>query len=550
VDLSLRPDHLGRYKDIATLLVRHARGAVSAADDPERVVDDPEIRADADRLTADLERLGPTFIKLGQLLSTRTDLFPDPYLRSLSRLQDRCEVLPFEAIVGVVESELGLPAREVFTRFDRTPVAAASLAQVHRARLVDGRDVAVKVQRPGIDAQVRADLAALQELAAFVDRHTETGRRFGLSAMVEEFAATMLGELDFRREAANLLELGGNLADFTRIVVPAPEEDLVRRRLLVMSYIDGEKVTDVDTTRLEVLGDALARDLFDAYLQQILLDGFFHADPHPGNVLLTRDGRLALLDLGMVARVSDDVQDRMIQLLLAVSEGDGTAVAEQAIALGEPLEDFDRDRFVRQVSILLAEQSGRRLEQLAAGEIVADLTRIAGRCGLRPAAELVMTGKALLNLDEIARTLAPDFDPNAAVRERAGTLIEHRMRRSLSPGAMFTSALEAAEFAERLPGRLGKVLDRVAEGEIRLDIKGIDEQEFLRSAQKVANRVTMGLLLAALIVGAAMLARVDTDARLFGYPTVAIVSFFVAALGALALMASILLNDRRDSRRR
>jgi predicted unusual protein kinase regulating ubiquinone biosynthesis (AarF/ABC1/UbiB family) len=296
---------------------------------------------------------------------------------------------------------------------------------------------------------------------------------------------------------------------------------------------------------MDIDGPALADALFRAYLKQILEDGFFHADPHPGNVFITDEGRLALLDLGMVARVQPGTQDDLIRLLLAVSEGKGDEAAEVAMEIGDKRDVFDEARFRREVGVLVAEHQGLALEHLNAGSIVAELTRISGECGLRPAPELTMLGKALLNLDEVARTLDPDFDPNAAIQEQAAGLLRSRMLKSASPANLFSAAMDAKEFAEKLPGRVNKVMDALAEGQLTLNVQGIDEDNLMRGVQKVANRITTGVILAALIVGAAMLMRVETDQKLFGYPALAIICFLAAAVGAAVLLITIFLSDRR-----
>ena len=548
--LSLKPEHLKRYKDIARLLVKYGRsdlvteaGLGEALDDEEP--GDAQTVADAEELAKDLEALGPTYIKLGQLLSTRADLLPPAYLKALTRLQDSVDPFPFEEVRNIVEDELGVRISDAFDEFDETPVATASLGQVHRAALRDGRVVAVKVQRPDIRQCIADDLDALQDLAEFVDRRTEVGRRFGFAGMVDEFRRSMIAELDYRREAQNLRALGHNLRDFELIIVPQPIDDFTSTRVLTMDWVGGRKVTSIGPLgRMELDGEPLAAALFKAYLQQVLQDGLFHADPHPGNVLITPDGRLGLIDLGMVARVRPSMQDKLVKLLLALGEGDGDETADMAVELGERRPEFDEDALRKAVADLVVEQAGLEIGDINAGTLVAELSRISGEHGLRPAAELTMLGKALLNLDEVARALDPTFDPSAAIRAEATTILRQRMLRSATPGNVFAAAMDAKEFVEKLPGRVNKVMDALAEGELRLNVQGIDEAEIMKAFKKLANRVTMGLVLAALIVGAAMLVRVPTSSKLFGYPSIAIVCFLAAAIGAAALLVTIVWSDR------
>lgn len=551
--MSLRPKHLVRYKDLGLLLVKHARAGRRSAggDELTAAVEDPSAQQDAERLAADLEEMGPTFVKLGQVLSTRADLLPPAYLTALSRLQDDVTPFGFEEVETIISDELGVRISKAFSSFESKPLASASLGQVHRAELRDGRPVAVKVQRPGIRSRIVDDMDAIQNMAEFADAHTEAGRRFGFADMVAEFRHSLMAELDYVEEASNLVTLGRNLADRTGIVVPQPIADYCTRHVLTMERISGQSVGSLSPLALmEIDGPTLARELFSAYLQQILIDGFFHADPHPGNVFVTDDGRLALLDLGMVARVDPDMQDSLIRLLLAVSEGHGKDAADTAAEIGQKLDDYDAEAFRRAATELIARNRGRAVAEIQAGALIGELTRTAGMNGLRLPPELTMLGKALLNLDEVSRTLDPSFDPNAAIQDETADLMRRKLLRAASPANIMSAAMEAKEFAERLPGRVNKVFDALAEGQLTLNIQGIDEENIMRGVQKLANRLTAGLVVAALVIGAALLMRVETQSRLFGYPSLAIVLFLVAAAAGVWVLASIILSDLPQRRRR
>jgi ubiquinone biosynthesis protein len=561
---SLAPRHLKRYKEIGRLL-RYFRSDLwkDAGLEPELLaaIGDPgdteavpaaELAhtAEAEQLAADLELLGPTFIKLGQLLSTRTDLLPLPYIQALARLQDRIAPFPFAEVERIVSTELGVRLSKAFAEFDEAPLAAASLAQVHRAALRDGRPVAVKVQRPGVAEQILEDLEALGALASLLDRHTEAGARFEFGRLLEEFRASLIAELDYRREAQNLVEIGKNLTRFERLVVPAPVADYTTSRVLTMDLIRGRKVTALSPlVKLEIDGAALAEELFSAYLQQFLVDGLFHADPHPGNVFLTDDHRLALLDLGMVGRLPPRLQEGLLKLLLAVAEGQGERVAELAIQIGSTTPGYDDADFTRRISNLVMRHQGATVEQIEVGRIVLEITRTAGEAGVQLPHELALLGKTLLNLDQVGRTLDPTFDPNATVRQKALELLRQRMWKSVSPGHVLAAAMEAKELVEQLPGRVNRILGRIADNDLRLRVDSLDEGKLMEGFQKVANRITTGLVLAALIVGAAMLMRIETPFRIFGYPGLAMLLFLAAAGGGCALLVDILWNDERSRRK-
>ena len=543
-------ERLSRYKDLAIFVAKYGRADFVAHAGLEPVASDHrEAPSRAEAFARDLEALGPTFIKLGQLLSTRADLLPQPYLDALARLQDDLEPFPYADVERIIEEELGVRISKAFAEFDRTPIAAASLGQVHRAVLRGGRLVAVKVQRPGIQERVEKDFSALEEVASMFDRFGGASRKVDAVRMLQEFRRTLMSELDYREEARNLLTLSAQLEDFELITVPLPVDDYTTARVLTMDFIDGAKITAVSPLeRTEVDGGALAGQLFRAYLQQILVDGVFHADPHPGNVLLTPDHRLALVDLGMVGRISSVAQEQLFKLMLAISEGRGDEAASVAIVLSERREDFDEAAMRRDVITLVSRYQGVALKQINVGRVMLEVFRSGSQHGLKMSPDLALLGKALLNLDEIGRVLDPEFDVNASMRDSATELMRRRMWKQATPANLWSSALEVREFAERLPGRVNRILDALACNDLRLKVEVIDHGSIIDGFQKVANRIALGLVLAALIVGAAMLMQVRTEFTLFGYPGLAIVLFLAAVSGGLWLAWTILVGDVRKVR--
>ena len=553
--ISLNPRHLSRYGKIARMLVKYGRADIvkSAGLEETLLEETPSTNgsgvevtptAESQEFAADLEAMGPTYIKLGQLLSTRADLLPAPFIASLTRLQDDVEPFPFAEVEQIVASELGVRLSKAFLEFDPEPIAAASLGQVHRARLRTGRLVAVKVQRPGIREEVLCDLEALEDIAEFLDKHTEAGRRYEFCGMLDQFRKSLLRELDYKQEAQHLAILANNLREFEQLVVPDAIPDYTTSRVLTMDYVHGIKITEVSPLRrMEMDGEALGDSLFRAYMKQILVDGVFHADPHPGNVFLTDDGRLALIDVGMIGRIAPVMQEYLLKLLLAIANGKGEEAAEVAIRMGDPLDEFNEKAYVREVSQLVAQHQNITVGQIDTGRVVMEITRTAGTTGLRLPAELTMLGKTLLNLDQVARTLAPDFNPNEVIRKNASEVMRQRLMKSVSPGNLFSTMLELNEFVQTMPGRVNRVLDRVADNQLALKIDAFDEVKLMEGMQKIANRITLGLVLAALIIGAALLMRVETRFRLLGYPGIAMLLFLTAAVGGLFLAYNILFKD-------
>lgn len=554
--VSLKPERLKRYKDVAMLLIKYGRSDLISVAGLEGSLLPDEILAEteaapAEELAKDLERLGPTFIKLGQLISTRADMLPGPYLEALERLQDHIEPFPYEDVERIVSGELGVRLSKAFAEFDPTPLAAASLAQVHRAYMRDGRAVVVKVQRPDIRDLIVGDLEALNEIAHFLDQHTELGKRYEFENMLVNLRKSLLRELDFTVEANNLHTIAQNLIEFENIIIPEPVDNYTTTRVLTMEYIAGKKITALNPLRLlELDGSALADELFRAYLKQFLIDGLFHADPHPGNVFVTDDNRIALLDLGMVGRMTRSFQDNLLRLMLAISEGRGEMAAEAAIKMGEAKEGFDRSGFERRITDFVADNSDAILSKQNAGRVTLEITRIAADCWFRLPPEFTMLAKALLNIDRVVYTLDPHFDPNIIIRERAEEILQRNILKSVAPNNLLSGVVELKEFAEKLPTRVNRILDAAGNNELRFKVDAIDEKVVLEGLQKVANRITLGLVVAALIVGAAMLMRVETSFRILGYPGLAMIFFLLAAAAGIVLVFSILFYDEKRRKKK
>lgn len=547
---------VSRYTDLVKLLVKHARsdllvgadssgfGGPSATsgggDDLDLSSSDVER---AESFATALEAMGPTYIKMGQLLSTRFDLLPPAYTAALTRLQDGIEPFAFEDVERIIEEELGTPIRHLFASFDPTPLAAASLGQVHRAVTRNGREVVVKIQRPDVRETIEGDMEALGKIADFADKRTSIGRSYGLASLLGQFRRSLIGELDYRREAKNLERFIELTKDYDHLVVPSPLPQLTTPKVLTMEYVEGRKVTDLGPLALlDLDAQPVVEELFACYLRMILDAGVLHADPHPGNLLITPDGRLALLDLGMVATVPPRVQQQVVKLLLSISDGDGEESARILAEMGHHLPDYDAAAFRDDVSHLVSEAvlSGADLQ---AGSVLVELSRLSGAHGLRPPAEMSMIGKALLNLDQTTRHLDPDFAPGEAIRDNVAELFASQLK--TSPGGLLAAAIEAKEFTAQLPRRANRLLDSLAEGEFNVKVDAIDELRLHLVLQRVANRVTLGLIIAATIIGAAMMMRVETDQRILGFPAIAMVFFTFAVLAGVGLGVQIILTDRK-----
>jgi ubiquinone biosynthesis protein len=508
-------------------------------------------KADAEAFAADLQALGPAFVKIGQALSIRPDLLPPAYLKALECLQDDTAPVPFEAIRATIEKELGVRLSQAFSRFDAEPLAAASLAQVHSAAMQDGREVVVKVQRPGIAEEIRADIGVLRKLATAADVLTEQGRRVLFVQWVTEMSETLAEELDYCQEADNLRQFRAHLANYPDLFVPAPIGDFSTRRVLTMERVEGTKVNvATGLRRTEEPLDRYADDLIRAYLDQIFVHGLVHADPHPGNVMLTNQG-LALIDLGMVARLSPRMRDALLLLFAAAVDGDGDEVARQTVTLGERLELFDEKRWLRRCNRLIARFATQSEHvKFGAGGLMIELTRESVAAGLRPPPEVALLARTLLALEGVAELLNPDASPRDVVREHLRSIVAQRVSAHTSLQSFGTQFADMAELGRELPRQARAILDLLARNRLRVHISGLEESRLLENLQKIANRITAGLISAALVIGAALALRIDAGPRLFGYPGLALVMFVLAFALAIGLLLSAAFSDRRVSRYR
>jgi ubiquinone biosynthesis protein len=451
-----------------------------------------------------LEELGTTYIKLGQLLSSRPDLLPDLYVEELSRLVDEVPPVPFAEIDAVIRADFGAG---VFVSVDPEPLATASIAQTHRALLETGREVVVKVRRPGVVEQVDLDLALLRTTARLLAGHSETAQLLQLEALADELEVHLRAELDFEEEAHNTELIARLVADYELMLVPEVIRPYVTERVLVLEYVDGRKVEPGHGLAPERAHD-LARQFFNAYVFQVVVEGVYHADPHSGNILLTEDGRLALLDFGLLGRLDDDTRRGLSLLLLAIAQNRADDVADLIIELSLTDVRSDQPGFVHDVRRKLPRFHWRPLQSIRAGEALGDLQRIALDHSIALPTSFALVGKTLAQADSIARVLDPELDPIALIEEETLEVMLVEAERRLEPNRLFSYLYTQLDPLTRLPRRVGHVLSELEQGALKIGIVPTGLGELEANLRSIANRVGAAIIVAALLIASAMLVRV------------------------------------------
>ncbi|MGN6281185.1 ABC1 kinase family protein [Frateuria sp.] len=548
---------LSRYARIGAFLLRYRKAGLFSGlelDIQEAALADEEeaVRpGQPKQFVDDLEALGPTFIKVGQALSTRPDMVPAPYIAELERMQDDVVPVPVAEIRATIEAELGARIGTLFARFDDEPLAAGSVAQVHAATLHDDRQVVLKVQRPNIAQTLREDLAILEKLAGAADRMTDVGRRYGFAGLVNELRHSLANEINFELEAENLRRFAENLRGYDALYVPLPLADFTTTRVLTMQRVRGIKVTHIPALRrIEHPLHEQARELLRAYLDQVFIHGLVHADPHPGNVLLMEDHRLALFDLGMVVRLVPRTRHQLLKLMLGAISGNGDQVADISETMGMALEDFRRNLYRRQVEQLVASYVGlhNSSRQFSEGRLVLELARVGASCGLRPPAELSILGKTLLNLEAVTAALDPTIDTRRVVEQHLQQVLRRQALGTLSPANMASEWLDLQDLARHTPQHIAAILRTLAQNRLRVRVDGLEESHMMESLQKIANRISTGVIVAALVIGGALTSRMHSGPMLFGLPILAVLFIAVAAVLGLSLVISALRRDGKVER--
>jgi ubiquinone biosynthesis protein len=545
--------HLRRYRQILVVFLKYGFGDLLrsigvhgyagarwwkiGAGRPEPV----GVLSRAEAVKAALEELGPTFIKAGQFLSTRPDLLPAEFIEELAKLQDDVPPFSFSDARQIIEQELGSSLEQVFSDFQERPVAAASIGQVHAARLPDGNEVVVKIQRPGLRATVRVDMEIMTHLAALAEKHLAGGEIYQPALIVQELARSLERELDYNLEAANVERFAAQFAGDSTVYVPTVYRDLTTKRVLTMERVHGVKASEIDQLEEDGLdGRKVASRGFDQIMRQIFVYGFFHGDPHPGNILVLPDNVICYLDFGMMGRVSRQDRECFVDLLAAIARRDEVKAAAALLRIATPQGALDYRVLERELGEIMDDYSPRALKELDFAGLLQQVMRMIVRHRLRVPPDLYLMAKALGSTEGLGRALDPEFN----AMERAIPFVRRIQFRRLDPRSITRDILDSgSEFLRLLreiPGEVREILTQARQGRVKFEFEHRGLEPMLSTHDRISNRIAFSIVLGSLVVGSALVILSGVPPLWCDIPVIGLAGFLVAGVMGFWLLVSIL----------
>ena len=545
--------HLNRYRQILTVLFKYGFGDLLELLKIDQYIEvglqmiSRNRGARVERLTRPqrlrmaFEELGPTYIKLGQILSTRPDLIPMDFIQELSKLQDDVPAFPFKEVRKVVESEFGRPPEELFDSLEEKPQASASIGQVHRAVLKDGESVAVKFQRPGIRKIIEVDLEIMLHLATLAEHHIEELALQRPIKIVDEFARTLEKEIDYKIEATSMERCARQFLDDPHVYIPKVYREVTSSRVLTAEFIEGIKISDLD--RLESAG--LDRKVItsrgaDLVLKQIFKHGFFHADPHPGNIFALPNNVICLIDFGMVGVVDRQTRDNFVDLLDGIVHQNEIQASESLLKLTYWDEEPDRRLLEREVAEFMGRHLYKPLKEIELGKLLQHLLEVAGDFQLRIPPDLFLMIKALGTVEGVGRMLDPDFDMIARSTPFITDVKLERYKPERIAADIFDLSARLLQFLRQFPKELLDISQIIRQKKLSFQIEHRGLETMLVTHDRISNRISFSILIAALIIGSALIVISETPPLIYGISLIGIILFFAAAMMGIWLLVAIL----------
>ena len=486
-----------------------------------------------------LERLGPTFIKFGQLLSVRPDLIPKEYSKELEKLQDKVPEFPFEDAKSIIEKEFGKSIEHLFLHFEKKPIASASISQVHKAILKNGDKVAVKIQRANVKHLMETDIEIMFYFAGLLENNVENIKRFKPVKIINEFKEWTEKELDFRLEARNAKRFGQNFKGSKTVHIPKIYDELTTERILTLEFMDGIELHNIKEIKKRKLDfDAIIKNGFDAVMTQVFVHGIFHADPHPGNIIVMRNNSIAFVDFGIVGYFDEKLKNMCIDLLYGIVEQDEELVMETLVGMGME-SDADYEQLKSDIGFVIQPLQGSSVRDIKVSRVLEEILDIGLRHKIKVPASFVLFGKTIITLEGVAI----EYDPNFKIIETAKPFIEKIIAKRKNPlyawGGFVHSMGRYRKFAEEFPEKAERALDKIQRGTIKVDIEDTDIKKLSLEIDRSSNRVAYGLLIAALLITSAILMNIQKGPTIFGIPILSFFSFFFASIFSFILFISI-----------
>ncbi|MDD5014207.1 MAG: 2-polyprenylphenol 6-hydroxylase [Atribacterota bacterium] len=498
------------------------------------------------RIHLTLEELGPTFVKLGQILSTRPDLIPLDYIKELQKLQDKVPPFSYEQVEQIIKRELGADIPKIFKSFEQKPFAAASLGQVHQAILENGDKAVVKVQRPDIEKVIETDLDILFDLARLTEKHIPASRLYDPVGIVEEFSKAIRLELDYGTEGRNAERFSKNFKDDKRIYTPKIYWDFSSRRILTMELIEGIKINNLN--ELDKMGydrKKIAENGANAFMKQILSDGFFHADPHPGNMLVMQDAIIGFIDFGMMGRLDEEIKEKCVELLIAILERNANKIVNEILNLGiASQKDTDTRSLKIDVREMLDQYYDKSLKEIKLGELMSQLVEVSAKYHIKMPAEFALLGKSLIIIEGIGLELDPDFNLAEIAKPYAKNLILERKSPQQLMLKLLNNLTELYNLTMLIPGQLSKALKKMEDGVFKLEFQHRGLENLISALDRSTNRLSYSLILAAIIIGSSLIMQTDKGPQFMGFPVIGALGFLIAAIFGLGLVIMILRSGK------
>lgn len=487
-----------------------------------------------------LEELGTTFIKFGQIISTRQDLIGKEFAKEFAKLQDNTPPFSYELVKTTIKAELGSSINSLFQEFNNKPLASASIGQVHKAKLKNGKIVAVKIQRPGIEKQIEEDIYIMRKFAKLIERYIPDWENFNLPGIIDEFERSIKKELNYIQEKINMNKFSIIFKDDKNIVIPKVYDEFLTKRIIISEFIDGIKISDLSKSKKHFNKQLIAKRGAEAFFKQILVYGFFHADPHPGNLLVLENNRICLLDFGMVGHIDKEFMEDLARLFVFLIDYNINGLINQLTNMGFINETVDIKSFKYDIMDIMDMYYGVQLKDIQLGKTINELMMLLVKHKITQPKEIVLLSRALIIIEGIGKDLDPDFNIVIACRPYAKKVIRQRVSPKRIMDIIKDDFFEFEHFIKILPSTMKDIFSKIAGGKINIEFEHKNLDRFSGNLERISNKISFALIISALIIASSLIMQTNKGQLLFGFPVLGIVIFIISAIMGFGLVVSII----------